>query len=117
MLVVLGATAYAQSLRFAPALQSPKVLAGEVSADGAILKGTGFTVRHLGTGLYEVRFEQGSFLSTCPVMTVSVVDYQSSPPAGQVYQKQISCGRPYEIQLTNGEPVDQTFDFIAAGTQ
>jgi hypothetical protein len=115
LLVVLGTTAYGQSFRYNSNSQPPKVLAGEVSPEGAILKGSGFSVQRISTGRYEVRFEQRAFARTCPVITVNVVSFQASPPTAQVFQKQPSCGRPYEVIFSTG--ADETFDFIAAGTQ
>jgi len=44
--------------------------AGIVSSTGQIEEGTGFTVRHLATGEYDVRFEGSFFPTGCAVMLV-----------------------------------------------
>jgi hypothetical protein len=119
LLIVLGTAAYAQSLRFATSSQGARILAGEVSAGGSILKGSGFSVSRLRTGLYAVRFGQESLMGTCPVMTVSIVANQASPPTAQVNQKLTSCGRSIDVVFydpASGQPIDEAFNFIAGGT-
>ena|GEM_PF-6629813 len=107
----------AQTLRGVPGLQNPEVIAGEVAANGAIVKGTGFIVRYLNQGRYEVLFRT-PFEASCPVMTVTVASNFPAPPIAQVNPH--LCGRSYRVSFwspTAKSFADQAFDFVAVATQ
>jgi hypothetical protein len=98
--------------------QSATVAGGEVSPLGAIVNGSGFSVTHLETGRYEIRFDH-KFAAACPVMTVTLVDYESSPPTAQVDQRR-ACSASFEVVIANpvtAQYLDRPFDFIAASTR
>ena len=115
--IAIGGQAYAQSFRFgAPAFQSPRIVAGQVSSGGQILKGSGFTARYVGNGEYEVRFQKNLFPNGCPVMTVTNVNNEPNPQANEVFQS--SCNRPFQVRfLRSTEGAAQSFNFVAVSTE
>lgn len=118
-LVVLGATAYGQSFRATPDFQNPRSVAGEVSADGTIVKGTGFGVSRVSQGHYEIRFRPGIFPDSCPIVTASSVSSYPNPPLAAVYQRKPACGFSYQVLLSwagTDSFADYPFTFVAVGT-
>jgi|HubBroStandDraft_4_1064222.scaffolds.fasta_scaffold00022_58 hypothetical protein len=117
--IAIGGQAYAQSFRFgAPAFQNPRIVAGQVSSGGQILKGSGFTARYLGSGEYEVRFQRSLFPDGCPVMTVTNVNNETNPPVNEVFQS--ACNRTFQVRFFppgNTTGAAQSFNFVAAATE
>jgi hypothetical protein len=65
-------------------------VAGEVNSDGTILRGSGFTVQHLATGVYQLRFNGDQFVGGCPVMVATTAGSAYYTPFPEVTQA--SCG-------------------------
>jgi hypothetical protein len=85
LFAVLGVTGYAQGVRGFGALNNPSVLAGAVNPDGSIDRGSHFLVRHLATGVYRIRFDDG-FAHQCPILTVTSVGIGNNPPEDEVFE-------------------------------
>lgn len=97
-----------------------ETIAGYVMSDGSVGSGTHFTVAHLGTGRYEVRFPPGTWERRCPNLTVTpfgnstvlvaVVANAFCPPnSGEAHME-------VDLSETTGTvtPADGAFFFIAA---
>jgi hypothetical protein len=118
--IALGGPASAQTFyRVAPDFQNPHVVGGEVSADGKIILGTGFTARRIAAGEYRVVFVNGLFPDGCPVMTVTDASDTESPATPEVYHQYSACSLVfYVIFFIPGSygAFDQSFQFVAVGT-
>lgn len=110
----LLAPAYAAG-RFAPGA-TPNIAAGQVAADGHVVQGLGFQVKHVGAGQYRLKFEPGIFQGCVNVIVTPVADGSISQlvvPATRQY----TCGTPlFDIELwvpgtTTTE--DHDFQFVA----
>jgi hypothetical protein len=120
LVIALGGPASAQTFyRVAPNFQNPRVVGGEVSADGSVLLGQGFAVRLATYGEYKITFNRGLFLDACPVMTVTDVSHGENAPTPEVYQTS-ACSRVFLVRFFlpgDYDPVAQEFQFVAVGTQ
>lgn len=97
-----------------------ETIAGYVMSDGSVGSGTHFTVAHLGTGRYEVRFPPGAWERQCPNLTVTpfgnatvliaVVANVFCPPNSGEARMEVDLSDPAG-PLT---PADGAFFFIAA---
>lgn len=72
LIAVSGPVAGAGFRYFEQAGTTPRMVAGEVSAQGIVLRGSGFTARRVYKGQYEVRFKNGS-LRGCGAMVVTAL--------------------------------------------
>ncbi len=97
-----------------PAVASPRVVAGEIDANGNVVRGSGFTVAHPSPGQYEIRFVNNS-LRGCGAMTVTpVIRFSYADVLGQ--SSQPNCGRKYHVaiyEISQQRYVDDPFQFVA----
>lgn len=104
----------------APTASGLTVLAGVVSADGSIERGSHFLVHHVTSGVYRIHFHDGYFGSACPVLTATVIADDEFSPADTltVFEHEQNC-KIYTVLTYNsqGSRDDEPFNFIAAGTQ
>lgn len=114
MLAVMVGPASAQ--RFYRAASEPPIVAGEVSSNGTVILGTGFTAQRMSNGKYRIAFPKGP--GDCRVVSVTDVGNTSDPPTGEVHEPG-PCSRVFYVRFFlpgNGIPLDQTFQFVAIGT-
>ncbi|HET6275365.1 MAG TPA: hypothetical protein VFE16_05420 [Candidatus Cybelea sp.] len=106
-----------------PATAGPKTVAGIVSDTGQIEEGSGFSVSHLTTGEYNIRFEKGFFPTGCGAMLVQT--WGRAPVIHQLNvlgsARALDCQvhNPYfhvVLRATDGTLRDDHFQFIAVGT-
>lgn len=120
ILVIVSSNADAQSFRIEPAVENPRVLAGEINSEGLIVKGKGFTVAHPRAGHFVIHFEPGIFPEGCPIVTATPAFWRPNPPLVAVYQSdKLKCDHTFEVLLSwAGSDVytDRPFTFIAVGT-
>jgi hypothetical protein len=112
LISALGAVAYAQNMRgFAQnAFKNPRTLGGQVNADGSVAQGSHFTVVHIGTGKYEVDFDERYFATGCPILTVTPVNALAI--SGRV--SVVRCRAYYAYFSENDNRFDDTaFDLVA----
>jgi hypothetical protein len=95
-----------------PALNLSRA-AGEISEDGRVVRGQGFTVRHLSVGVYEITFNPGYFPSGCAAMAITDEGILSVPPIGEVQQAR--CDGRFHVVYHGqiGGRTDQAFQFVA----
>lgn len=114
-MVVLGAVGYAQNMRGfgASNVKVPRAAAGMVNADGSVAQGSHFTVVHVGTGDYEITFNERYFVSGCPILTLTGVSTRNT------YSVQPRRCNVYEVYFygSNGRLADSTFDLIAVASE
>lgn len=91
-----------------------RVLRGKVSAGGAILFGTGFTVFHSGTGMYSITFNPSFPAGQYPIITASA-EYSSSGARIAAVNSPSHISGPIRIVNGSGALVDADFYFIAVG--
>ena len=114
--IALGGPASAQtSYELAPDFRNPRVVGGEINADGTIARGRGFRARHIATGEYEITFKEQLFLTACPIMTVTTLNGYGMP----IIDQGAACSRRFKLNFYLPGPgnVDEAFQFIAVGTQ
>lgn len=93
--------------------QMPRAASGAVTDDGIIFGGTGFTVTHPMTGVYNIKFSKGFWPSGCAAMVV-----QPRSP-GLSYVRPLGCAGAdptFYVRFFDpktGALIDKTFDFIA----
>jgi len=116
LLFALGTSAYGQTFGESGNFQNPRVVAGQVDAGGNVIVGTGFTVRWVSNGHYQIRFNKGIFVNACPVVSVTPISIFASPPESSIYQT--GCGRTVEVLLSwpIGNFINSPFNFVAVGT-
>ncbi len=85
------------------------MVAGTVSANGTVLAGSGFTVKHPYVGWYEVRFLNGS-VRGCVAVTVTPYDARFFMATAT---QQGSCGPKVLIIVGNNGAADVGFQFVA----
>ena len=76
LIAIFGAIGYAQNLRGLEPLtfRNPRVLAGQVNADGSVKFGAHFSDIHSSKGVYEIDFDETYFRNGCPILTVTGID-------------------------------------------
>lgn len=100
---------------FAPAgPENLRILRGKVSAAGAILFGSGFTVAHPSTGVYSITFSPAYPSGQYPIMTVSA-EYSSSGARVAMVNSPSHISGPIRIANGSGTLVDADFYFIVVG--
>lgn len=97
-----------------PDAKSSAIKGGIVESNGTIAYGSGFTVSHPQTGVYEISFNAGAF-KKCPLISVTAAGGQSVMPNLYYY----SCGSggvqiTVEMENYYGGLEDNSFHFIAA---
>jgi|ERR1700729_4523057 hypothetical protein len=95
-------------------VSNPRIVAGQINANGNVERGLGFTARHIATGEYEIRFQNDS-LRGCAAMVISAVASGYSNVVGAAYQP--NCGRKFDVDIWlpgQDAKYDQEFQFIAA---
>jgi hypothetical protein len=105
VLMGTGGTNYATD-----STESLRIIRGTIGSGGNIVKGSGFTVSHPGTGGYTINFTTA--FSDVPTVTVTAVSYVAR--AGAVISaSSVNIG----IANFSGTPTDDSFHFIAIGPQ
>lgn len=112
---VFGAIGYAQNMHRFEALnvKNPRAAAGQVNLDGSIAQGSHFSVLHLGTGEYELTFDERYFSSGCPILTISGVNTAN---VYRIYPKRCNVDYVY-FNLPGGKFEDTNFNLIAVASE
>lgn len=115
--VALAGPAYAsgQFGLSAPSSQNLVVGAGQVAADGQIVRGSGFVVHHIRRGEYLIAFSPGYFPTGCAAMTVAGVGADTYSPIGEVVQQR-GCGDYFHVSFyppNSTHKIDAAFQFTA----
>lgn len=103
------------SARFATGT-GPAVLAGEVSENGTVLRGTGFTARHVRRGEYLIFFKPG-YTRGCIAMVVTVTEFAQRPFGVIAAARQFGgCKQIFHVEVeqagTNAKE-NHGFQFVA----
>lgn len=87
------------------------VIAGRVNADGSIAAGDGFTVQRPAIGFYDVTLPQGfQLLGWSASVTTSTLNHVATGSGTTS-----STFRVIVFSVTNGNPADVSFSFVAVG--
>ena len=98
-----------------------KVLWGNVNADGTTHTGRGFEVRHLGKGLYEVDFADGTFTQVPGFTAIQVRSWDNSAySSGNTKDNCVLMFLSTSVAKVktgdqNGDGSNRNFSFIATG--
>ena len=104
--VMINATNYAVG-----SAENLRIIRGQVNYNGTIAAGSGFTVSHLGTGVYVVTF-QTAFASP-PVITSTAINNSADTVTAQIGTMSATS---FAVGThDNGLASDQAFTFIAIG--
>lgn len=120
-LALIGPASAGTLFRMAPAAQSPKTLAGIISGNGGVHRGSGFTVDHPATGVYLVTFDQGLFPTGCASVVVESSPYMSDnlPVINDAFVSGCAAHKPvvhvYLVKAHDFSPIDLPFAFVAVG--
>jgi hypothetical protein len=92
-------------------VNNTNVVAGQVSASGVIEHGSGFRVRMITPGVYDITFDRRYFPSGCAAMVVSPI----SIPVFAAVRHGSHCRSEFQVDIftVNGEFEGDAFMFIA----
>ncbi len=86
-----------------------------MTADGQIVRGSGFVVHHVRKGDYLIAFSPGYFPTGCAAMTVTAVGTGTYPLIGEVVQQR-GCGDYFHVSFYRPDSthrIDTAFQFTA----
>jgi hypothetical protein len=117
IVALAGSAPAVAASRYYPGTVHDRVVAGYVNSDGTILRGSGFSVQHTATGVYQIRFDGGQFVGGCPIMVATTAGSLYYTPFPEV--SQASCGDKFIVYMEYpgvNEFQDYSFMFIARDT-
>jgi hypothetical protein len=119
MLAIMVRPVSAQtSYTVAPDFRIPRIVGGEVDANGGRVLGHGFSSSSLGDGVYEIVLNQDLFRGGCPVLNAMPMGELRYPPTPEVYQPS-TCSRTFYVYWFSANAngfVTTPFQFVAVGT-
>jgi len=111
--LLLGAPVSAQTFGSYGSQDRLQSAAGQVAADGSVVRGSGFKVRHLGPGTYRITFRSGYFPSGCAAISAQGTTQVIWSFASQricPHQPSVFYVTTYDAPNRQG---DEDFSFIA----